>query len=344
MADPRDIDEEVLDRIRRAAFELRLDDPQAAVRELRKAASAGGAAEVLARGALGEIYFEEFGDLDGAEHEYRKVLKAAPGLAAAELGLARVLRDMGRTDEAEQHLLAALDGLQRDVRSFREAGQPPPGAEEVVLSLLEVALELAELRKDGVPAQVPVDDELLDWAASARLFDALAADDPEGAAEDWARFHALRARLRAAQGRAGENAAAIEAAGSEGQLTPLHAARLLSEALEDAGDLAAAAAAARRFLDAQKTAAQPWAADDVLRAAALLVASGDDAGAASYLTAALTQLDSQLGAADDEQRAQLEADKKRLKDALEEPPSEPAGSGKRLIPLGLGTTPKRPHR
>src|SRR5438552_18848596 len=81
----------VLDEIRRAAFELRLTDPQEAVRVLRRAAGKGGEAEVLARGALGEIYLEELGDLDGAEHEFRRVLQLAPGLAAAELGLARTL-------------------------------------------------------------------------------------------------------------------------------------------------------------------------------------------------------------------------------------------------------------
>jgi hypothetical protein len=68
----------VLDDIRRAAFELRQTDPQEAVRVLRQAAAQGGEAEVLARGALGEIYLEEFGDLDGAESEFRKVLQAAP--------------------------------------------------------------------------------------------------------------------------------------------------------------------------------------------------------------------------------------------------------------------------
>src|SRR6266540_1953536 len=62
--DPQ-VDPEVLADIRRAAFEL------------------------------GEIYLEEFGDLDGAEHEFRAVLHAVPGLPAAELGLARVLHESG---------------------------------------------------------------------------------------------------------------------------------------------------------------------------------------------------------------------------------------------------------
>src|SRR5437879_10300912 len=90
-----DIDAKVLSDIRRAAFELRRTDPQEAVRVLRRAAAEGGDAEVLARGALGEIYLEEFGDLDGAASEVRKVLAAAPGLAAAEDGVARKRRGAG---------------------------------------------------------------------------------------------------------------------------------------------------------------------------------------------------------------------------------------------------------
>src|SRR5438128_2378095 len=99
----------VLDDIRRAAFELRQTDPQEAIRILRRAAQQGGEAEVLARGALGEIYLDELGDLDGAEHEFRRVLQLAPGLSAAEIGL-------GRTgelppDEAKELLRLALKEL-----------------------------------------------------------------------------------------------------------------------------------------------------------------------------------------------------------------------------------------
>src|SRR5438046_9158570 len=90
----------VFDDIRHAAFELRRSDPQEAVRVLRRAAAQGGDAEVLARGALGEIYLEEFGDLDGAASEFRKVLAAAPGLAAAGIGLARTGREGGDFAEA----------------------------------------------------------------------------------------------------------------------------------------------------------------------------------------------------------------------------------------------------
>src|ERR671939_2175935 len=124
-----DIDPQVLADIRRAAFELRSEDPQEAVRVLGRAAASGGSAEVLARGALGEIYLEELGDLDGAEHEYRTVLKLAPGLAAAELGLSRTLREQGRVDEALAALDRAIDSLAAEADSFRErqsAGEPLP--------------------------------------------------------------------------------------------------------------------------------------------------------------------------------------------------------------------------
>src|SRR5437763_7179692 len=110
----------VIDDIRQAAFELRRTDPQEAVRVLRKAASQGGAAEVLARGALGEIYLEEFGDLDGAASEFRKVLQEAPGLTAAEIGLSRTRREAGDFTEAEAGFERALRGLERDLRELRK--------------------------------------------------------------------------------------------------------------------------------------------------------------------------------------------------------------------------------
>src|SRR5438132_14287090 len=120
----------VLDDIRRAAFELRQTDPQEAVRILRGAAQQGGEAEVLARGALGEIYLDEYGDLDGAEHEFRRVLQLAPGLSAAEIGLARTRREAGDVQGAETAFVRAMEGLARDVVGFIEAKALPAGAEE----------------------------------------------------------------------------------------------------------------------------------------------------------------------------------------------------------------------
>src|SRR5437868_13217797 len=109
----------VIDDIRQAAFELRRTDPQEAVRVLRRAAAQGGDAEVLARGALGEIYLEEFGDLDGAASEFRAVLRAVPDLPAAEVGLARVLHESGDRQGELAALGRAIAGLSRDVEGFR---------------------------------------------------------------------------------------------------------------------------------------------------------------------------------------------------------------------------------
>jgi Flp pilus assembly protein TadD len=214
----------VLDEIRRAAFELRHEDPQEAVRVLRKAAQQGGDAEVLARGALGEIYLEELGDLDGAEHEFRRVLQLAPGLSAAEIGLARTRRETGDVKGAEAGFLRAIEGLSRDIRSFQE-GTLPAGAEEVVLTALEVATELIELRK----GPVPLDETLLTWAASRRLF------DNEEDQDDWVRFHALWTQLRLATGRPEEAVTALREAERQGQLPRENAQDLLRLALKDLG-------------------------------------------------------------------------------------------------------------
>src|SRR2546421_1258117 len=180
--DPQ-VDPDVLADIRRAAFELRQTDPQEAVRLLRRAAAHGGGAEVLARGALGEIYLEEFGDLDGAEHEFRAVLLAVPELPAAEVGLARVLHESGDRNGELEALGRAIAGLSRDVAGFRERkslGEPlPAGAEEVVLTLLEVATARASL-----DPQTNIEEDLLGWSAEERLFDALREED-EGPQEDW---------------------------------------------------------------------------------------------------------------------------------------------------------------
>ncbi len=256
----------VLDDIRHAAFELRTTDPQEAVRVLRRAAALGGEAEVLARGALGEIYLEEFGDLDGAESEFRKVLAAAPGLAAAEIGLARTRREAGDFDQSDQGFVRAMTSLQKDVGEFGK--EPPPGAEEVILTLLEVSIELAELRGASghdTDISVPLDEDVLQWAASERLFDS------EGDQDDWMRFHALWTQLRLLTGRPEESLAALREAERQGQLPAVEAARLVSLALEDLGDAPRAGAEARRMLELLDA---PWPVGEVIRAAHLLGDSG----------------------------------------------------------------------
>ena len=215
----------VLDDIRHAAFELRQKDPQEAIKVLRRAAQQGGEAEVLARGALGEIYLDEFGDLDGAEHEFRRVLQLAPGLTAAEIGLARTRRQAGDFKGAETAFTRAIEGLSRDIRGFREAETLPEGVEEVVLTLLETAVELAELRR----GEVPLDEEVLSWAASQKLF------DEEGDSDDWVRFHSLWTQLRILTGRPEEAVTALREAERQGELPPEEAKELLRLALKELG-------------------------------------------------------------------------------------------------------------
>jgi tetratricopeptide (TPR) repeat protein len=250
-----------LAEIRRAVFDLRHSDPQEAVRVLRRVAAEGGDTEVLARGALGEIYLEEFADLDGAESEFRKVLMAVPGLPAAELGLARVLREQGDLRGADASFERALLGLARDLETFRKSSEPlPPGVEEVVLTLIEVAIELAELRSTRQPVEVPLDETLLQWAESERLFDASEDED------DWVRFHALKTQLRIFTGRAAE---AVRELAAAPDLPDSERARLLSLAHEELGDAKAAGEQARLMLEETEL---PWRLADVVRAAAL---SGD---------------------------------------------------------------------
>jgi len=217
------------------------------VRLLRRAAQTGGGAEVLARGALGEIYLEEFGDLDGAEHEFRKVLDAVPGLPAAELGLARVLHETGDRRGELEAFSRALAGLSRDIAGFRErraAGEAlPAGVEEVVLTLLETAVERARLDPSAT-----IDEDLLRWAAEERLFDALREED-EDPQQDWVRFHSMWSELRLLSGRAVEAARQLANAEEAGQLPAIDAAALRREALERAGDAEGAAAQARRLAD-----------------------------------------------------------------------------------------------
>jgi len=314
--DPQ-VDPEVLADIRRAAFELRQTDPHEAVRLLRRAAATGGGAEVLARGALGEIYLEEFGDLDGAEHEFRTVLYAVPGLAAAELGLARVLHQAGDRRGELQALGRAVEGLSRDVAGFRErkaAGEPlPAGAEEVVLTLLESALDRARLDPDQ-----RVDEDLLRWAAQERLFDALREED-EDPQQDWVRFHSLWTQLRQLLGRPEEAARALADAEEAGQLPARDAAALRRDALEEAGDVEEAAAQARRVVDLDSRTdggARGPAPIDVLRAAALTSVAGDEATASQMLQTALARAEAELPDAAPDRRAALEDAVRRYRDAL----------------------------
>jgi hypothetical protein len=333
-----ELPEALLAEIRRAAFELRRTDPEEAVRVLRRIAGQGGAAAVLAHGALAEIYLDEYGDLDGAESEFRAVLDAAPQLPAAELGLARVLREQGRLAEADAGLARALSGFAGAAEALRNAqqrGEPlPPGAEEEVLGLLEVVVELAELRhqrgKNG-SVRVDLDESLLGWAVKQRLFDALREEDEDGG-EDWIRFHTLWTQLRVLTGRAAEAAASLAEAEAAGQIPPAAAARLRSDALEEAHELPAAAKEAVRALAAAREDGERPDGEEVLRAAALLSASGDDEAADAELSRALPELEAAAAQEEgEEEKTALGETVQRVRAALEEPRSE---GSRRLVPLG----------
>lgn len=341
-----DLPDAVLSEIRRAAFELRRSDPDEAVRVLRRIAAEGGAAAVLAHGALAEIYLDEYADLDGAEAEFRAVLEAAPQLPAAELGLARVLREQGRLAEADSGLeraLAGFSGAAEALRQGQSRGEPlPAGSEEEVLGLLEVAVELAELRHQrgqNGSVRVPLDDSLLGWAGKQRLFDAVGEedeDDGSSAGEDWVRFHALWMRLRVLTGRGAEAAAALAEAEELGQLDARAGAQLRSEVLEDTGRLAEAAAEAVRALAAAREEGELPEGDEVLRAAALLAAGGDDAAADAELSRALPELEAAAKEAEGEEREELSEAARKVRAALD----EPRGDGPRpLVSLGLRKKP-----
>jgi hypothetical protein len=126
----------------------------------------------------------------------------------------------------------------------------------VVLTLLEVAVELAELRH----GPVPFDEEVLSWAADERLFEE----------DDWIRFHTLWTHLRMLTGRSEEALAAVRLAERQGELPAADAALLLSQALEELGEKTRAGAEARRRLSLLD---KPWPAGEVVRAAHLLGAS-----------------------------------------------------------------------
>ena len=239
---------------------------------------------MLARGALGEIYLEELGDLDGAEHEFRRVLQIAPGLAAAELGLARTLREAGDHTEAENRFAAAQHSLTREARGLFGETELPPGVEEIVLTMLETAVELARLRHemqgDGEP-QVVVDQDVLDWAARERIF-----DSEEGDEDDWARFYALSTELLLLGARSGAALKLLTEAETLNRLPAAQAARLRSDVYEELGETANAGVEARKSLEALSP---PWPVGDVVRAAHLLGGSGRD-----FLERALTDLNTHL--------------------------------------------------
>ncbi len=322
---------DALHEVRRAAFELRDSDRDEAVRVLRRVAAQEGEAAVLAHGALAEIYLDDFGDLDGAEHEFRAVLAAAPGLSAAELGLARTLRLAGRYAESRAHFGRAIAGLSTQLVEARTAiaanAEPAVGAEEAALTLLEAAIERADLLEEAPlnPGEkmIALDESLLDWAEKARLFDAVS-EEGENDHSDWQRYVALRARLLALGGETERALTLARTAAANGDVEPVEAIRVESEVLQAAEDLAGAAAAAQRALS--MVAVERWEPEEVLRAHALLTGTNDDAGARALMERARGSVTARLVVATGDER-------ERLQDALSRYDSA-ARQGTTLVTLG----------
>lgn len=314
MADEHD--DEELEQIRRAAFELRQSDPSRAVKELRRIARGKGDAAALAHGALGEILLEDFEDLDGAIHHFRKLLELAPGMAAGELGLARALARQGEVDGARTAYARALEGLEKAAREAMGAAEPPPGLEEAVLTMLEIAVEeremLAELRGGRSTLEVPPD--VLAWAEEQRLLDLRDEEDPEeNDLGDWLRFAVLRGVLEALEGRVDQGLATVDRLA---HLVPLPSAlvhRVRSVVREAAGDARGAADEALAAMDGEVLADT----DEVLRISRLLDRSGRSTEARMLIERALSEARGRIDrgeAFEDEQAevAALEAERDRL--------------------------------
>src|SRR5207245_1248694 len=105
---------------------------------------------------------------------------------------------------------------QEAIRILRRAAQQ--GGEAEVLAR-------AELRKGAVP----LEEEVLSWAASQRLFDG------EDDRDDWVRFHALWTQLRILTGRPEEAVTALREAERTGELPPDEAKELLRLGLKELG-------------------------------------------------------------------------------------------------------------
>ena len=76
---------------------------------------------------------------------------------------------------------------------------------------------------------MPLDEEVLGWAAAQKLF------NDEDDKDDWVRFHALWTQLRILTGRPEEAVTALREAERQGELPPEEAKELLGLALKELG-------------------------------------------------------------------------------------------------------------
>jgi tetratricopeptide (TPR) repeat protein len=82
---------------------LQSDDPEAAIRHLRRAVALGGSGPDALRLCLAEVCLQQ-GQLDDAEQHFRQVLRDDPDNARAHLGLGRLACERGNLRDGLAHL------------------------------------------------------------------------------------------------------------------------------------------------------------------------------------------------------------------------------------------------
>lgn len=277
----RDDNDKVLNEIRRAAFDLRANDIQEAVKVLRRAVKKGGEWEALAHGALGEILLDDLDDVDGALHHFEKLRALAPGLAGGDLGLARTYARSGRTDDAQEAYAQAMAGMEKTLAegldAIDESEPVHEGLEETLLTALESAVEEREMLLHTPTkrlASTPSAD-LLDRSEAARLLD-LEDDDGHPDIDDWSRYTLLRGTLLALDGRLEEGLAAIDRIAELAPLPALLKERIRSVAFEAAENWEEAAEALANSVEGEL---KRLDTDDTLRLAVLLTGADRESDA-----------------------------------------------------------------
>jgi hypothetical protein len=281
-----------LDEVRHAAFELRYTDPSEAARILRRLVKRGGEIEALAHGALGEILLDDFDDVDGAIHHFQKLLKLAPGMPAGEIGLARGYGRNGEVRPAQEAYARALAGLEKLAREAMQSKQPESleGADETILTTLELAVEERELLDDHSVTNAPLTHpsaELLDWAEQVRLFDAGEEEEEVAELDDWIRFAQLRAVLASFDNQVDAALSHVDRISALVPFPVTERARLRSVAYEAGSDYAHAGEEALAFI---KAAGNDWLPNEMIRAGGLLLKADRKADA----HAVVKQLQDQL--------------------------------------------------
>lgn len=315
-----------LDEVRHAAFELRYTKPDEAVRILRRLVKRGGEIEALAHGALAEILLDDFDDVDGAIHHFQRLNTLAPGMPAGEIGLARAHGRNGEVKQAQQSYARALAGLEKLAREAMTSTDPESleGADETVLTALELAVEERELLSDHSLTTPPLTQpsaEVLEWAEKVRLFDASEDEEDEDVAEldDWLRFAQLRTVLASFDNQVEAALSHVDRISALVPFPPVERFRLRSVAYEAASDYAHAGEEALQSL---KAAGRDWMPNEMVRAAGLLMTADRKADA----HAVVKQLQEQLRGPD---AASLPAD---VRKDLEE---QSAQLMKDLLPPGM---------